>query len=146
MAIWKWSESYTVLSSSLQPLRLYSAWNSPGQNTTVGSLSLLQRIFPTQELNRESPALQVDSLPTELSGKPLAMAIYFLLIDVIIFTGQSYVCEAYSFSCLAIKKKKKSTLSNTLNHLKETLSSPVSGCRFKSTFWKCFSAQFSSVA
>ena len=26
-------------------------WNSPGQNTGVGSLSLLQRIFPTQGLN-----------------------------------------------------------------------------------------------
>ena len=79
------------------------------QNTGVGSLSLLQRILPTQESNRGllhcrqilyqlshkeaqeywsgwpipspvdlpdpgmepgSPALQVDSLPTELSGKP----------------------------------------------------------------------------
>ena len=26
-------------------------WNSPGQNAGVGSLSLLQGIFPTQELN-----------------------------------------------------------------------------------------------
>ena len=26
-------------------------WNSPGQNTGVGSLSRLQRIFPTQGLN-----------------------------------------------------------------------------------------------
>ena len=26
-------------------------WNSPGQNTGVGSLSLLQGIFPTQESN-----------------------------------------------------------------------------------------------
>ena len=30
---------------------LYGPWNSPGQNTGVGSLSLLQGIFPTQELN-----------------------------------------------------------------------------------------------
>jgi len=30
---------------------LYSPWNSPGQNTGVGSLSLLQGIFLTQELN-----------------------------------------------------------------------------------------------
>ena len=30
----------------------YSPWNSPGQNTGVGSLSLLQQIFPTQEVNR----------------------------------------------------------------------------------------------
>ena len=29
----------------------YTAWNSPGQNTEVGSLSLLQGIFPTQGLN-----------------------------------------------------------------------------------------------
>ena len=31
---------------------LYSLWNSPGQNTGVGSLSLPQRIFLTQELNQ----------------------------------------------------------------------------------------------
>ena len=36
---------------TLQPHGLYSSWNSPGQNTGVGSLSLLQQIFPTQELN-----------------------------------------------------------------------------------------------
>ena len=29
----------------------YSSWNSPGQNAGVGSLSLLQKIFPTQESN-----------------------------------------------------------------------------------------------
>ena len=28
-------------------------WNSTGQNTGVGSFSLLQRIFPTQELNQD---------------------------------------------------------------------------------------------
>ena len=36
---------------TLQPLD-YSPWNCPGQNTGVGSLSLLQWIFPTQELNQ----------------------------------------------------------------------------------------------
>ena len=36
------------MSDSLRPLGLYSPWNSPGQNTGVGSLSLLQGIFPTQ--------------------------------------------------------------------------------------------------
>ena len=40
------------------------------KNIGVGSLSLLQRIFPNQESNWGSPVLQVDSLPTELSGKP----------------------------------------------------------------------------
>ena len=39
------------MSNSLQSHRLYSPWNSPGQNTGLSSLSLLQGIFPTQELN-----------------------------------------------------------------------------------------------
>ena len=46
------SESHSVVSDSLQPHGLYSPWNSPGQNTGVGSLSLLQGIFLIQELNR----------------------------------------------------------------------------------------------
>ena len=46
------SESHSVVSNSLRPHGLYSPWNSPGQNTGVGSLSLLQGIFPTQGLNQ----------------------------------------------------------------------------------------------
>ena len=45
------SSSFSVVSDSLQPRGLYSPWNSPGQNTEVGSLSLLQGIFPTQRSN-----------------------------------------------------------------------------------------------
>ena len=99
----KWSESRSVVSNFFQPHGLYSPWNLPGQNTGVGSLSLLQGVFPTQgsdpgllhcrwilyQLTHKgspgilewnlpdpgielgSPALQADSLPTELSGKPL---------------------------------------------------------------------------
>ena len=48
---WKWSESLSVVSESLQSHGLYWLWNSPGQNTGVGSHSLLPRIFPTQGLN-----------------------------------------------------------------------------------------------
>ena len=87
-----------------------SPWNSPGQNTGMGSLSLLQGISPTQGLNPALPhstrilyhlghkgsprilewvaypslvdlpnpgiklgssTLQADSVPTELSGKPM---------------------------------------------------------------------------
>ena len=40
-----------VVSDSLWPHGLYSRWTSPGQNTRVGSLSLLQGILPTQGLN-----------------------------------------------------------------------------------------------
>ena len=39
------------MSDSLQPHGLYSPWHSPGQNTGMGSLSLLQGIFPNQVLN-----------------------------------------------------------------------------------------------
>ena len=48
------SESHLVVSDSLQPHGLYSPWNSPGQNTGVGSLSLLQT-FPTQRSNPGLP-------------------------------------------------------------------------------------------
>ena len=46
----KWSESRSVVSDFVTPWT--SPWNSSGQNTGVGSVSLLQGIFPTQELNR----------------------------------------------------------------------------------------------
>ena len=45
------SESQSVMSDSLWLHGLHSPWNSPGQNTRVGSLSLLQGIFPTQGSN-----------------------------------------------------------------------------------------------
>ena len=41
-----------------------------GQNAGVGSLSLLQWIFPTQGSNPGLPRLRVDSLPAEPQGKP----------------------------------------------------------------------------
>ena len=44
---WKWK----LLCNSLQPHGLYSPWNSPGQNTGMGSRSLLHGIFPTQGSN-----------------------------------------------------------------------------------------------
>ena len=48
---WKWkSLSHVRLCDTL-----YSPWNSPGQNTGVGSLSLLQGIFPTQGSNPGLP-------------------------------------------------------------------------------------------
>ena len=49
------TESCSVVSGSLQPRGLYSPWNSPGQNTGVGSCSLLQGIFPTQGSNPGLP-------------------------------------------------------------------------------------------
>ena len=54
---WKWKLlSHVWL---LRPQGLYSPWKSSGQNTEVGSCSLLQ------EIESKSPALQADSLPAE---------------------------------------------------------------------------------
>ena len=49
------SESHSFLSESLEPHGLSSPWNSPGQNTGVSSLSLLQGNFPTQGMNPGFP-------------------------------------------------------------------------------------------
>ena len=49
------SEHSSVMSNSFPPHRLYSPWNSPGQNTGVGSCSLVQGIFPSQGLNPDLP-------------------------------------------------------------------------------------------
>ena len=49
------SESRSIMSDSLRPHSLYSPWTSPGQNTVLGRLSLLQGIFPTQGSNPGLP-------------------------------------------------------------------------------------------
>ena len=51
----KWNESRSVVSDSLRPHGLNSPRNCPGQNTGVGSRSLLQGIFPTQGSNKGLP-------------------------------------------------------------------------------------------
>ena len=45
------TETHSIVSNCLWPHVLYSPWNSIGQNTGLGSLSLLQGIFPTQGSN-----------------------------------------------------------------------------------------------
>ena len=49
------NESHSIISDSLRPHRVCSPWNSPGQNSGVGNLSLLQGIFPTQGSNPGLP-------------------------------------------------------------------------------------------
>ena len=61
----KWSESHSVVSYSLRPHGLYSPWNSPGQNTGVGSLSPPPRGHPKPGIEPRPPVLHVDSLPAE---------------------------------------------------------------------------------
>ena len=58
------------MSDSLWPHGFYSPWNSPGQNTGVSSLSLLQWNLLNLRIKPRSLTLQVDSLPAEPPGKP----------------------------------------------------------------------------
>ena len=77
-----------VTSDSLQPHGLYSPWNSPGQNTGAGSLSLLQGNLPNPGIEPRSPALQADSLPAEPQGKPKNTGVSSLFILQQIFPTQ----------------------------------------------------------
>ena len=63
------SESCSVVSDSLRPHGLCSAWNSPVQNTGWVAFPF-SRDLPNPGIKPGSPASQADSLPTELSGMP----------------------------------------------------------------------------
>ena len=54
-------EGGSVVPDSLRLHGLYSPWNSSGQNTGVGSLSLLQASSQPRDEKPRSPALQADS-------------------------------------------------------------------------------------
>ena len=56
---------------TLWPHGLYSPWNSPDQNTGVGSLSLLQGFFPTQESNPGFPHCGLILYQLSHKGSPL---------------------------------------------------------------------------
>ena len=66
----KWSESHSVMCDSFQLHGLYSPRNSPGQNTGVRSLSLLQGIFPTQGWNPGVPHCRWILYQLSLKGSP----------------------------------------------------------------------------
>ena len=86
------SESCSVVSNSLQPLWLHSPWNSPGQNTGVGSFSLLQGIFPTQGSNPDLPCCRQISLPAEPLGKPKNTGVGSLSLLQWLFLTQESNC------------------------------------------------------
>ena len=70
------SESRSVVSDSLRPHGLCSPLNSPGQDTGVGNVSLLQGIFPTPGIEPGSPTLQADLSPNEPPEKPRQLHTY----------------------------------------------------------------------
>ena len=62
------------MSDSLQPQGLYSPWNSLSQNTGMGSLSLLQEIFPTQGSNLGLLHYRHPGALAQSSGREAALA------------------------------------------------------------------------
>ena len=73
-------ESCSVVSDSLRPHGLHSPWNSPGQNTGVGSLFLLQQIFLIQELNQGLLCCTQILYQLSYQGSPDKPAVYFIFI------------------------------------------------------------------
>ena len=90
----------------------YSPWNSPGQNTGVGSLSLLQGIFLIQGSKPRSPALQSDSLPAEPQGKPTVAVPIYISTNILFTLSPAFiVCRFfddgllfYFFECGKVQK------------------------------------------
>ena len=77
--------SCSVLSDSLQPHGLYSPLNSPGQNTGVGNLSLLQGIFPTQGSNPGLPYCRQILYQLSHKGSPIIQYSLNILKENLIF-------------------------------------------------------------
>ena len=63
-------------------------WHSPGENTGVGGLSLLQGNLPNPGIQPRSPPLQGDSLPAEPQGKPKNIGVGSLSLLQRIFPNQ----------------------------------------------------------
>ena len=85
------------MSNSLQPHRLFSPWNSPGQNTGVGSLSLLQGIFPTQGLNPGLPHCRQILCQLSPQGSPRTLE----WISYPFSRGSSWPRNRTGVSCIA---------------------------------------------
>ena len=83
------SKSRSVLSDSATPWTIYSPWNSPGQNTRVNTLSLLQQIFPTQELNWGLLHCRQILYQLSYQGSPKSP-------ELLIYFFNNYLLNAYS--------------------------------------------------
>ena len=86
----------TLWPHGLQPTKLLCPWNSPGQNTGVGSLSLLQGIFPTQEVNPGLPQI-LYQLNHKESPRKLEWVVYPFS------SGSSQLRNRTRVSCIAGK-------------------------------------------
>ena len=110
------------LSNFLRPLGLYSSWNSPGQSIGVGSLSLLQEIFPTQGLN---PGLmRCRQILYQLSHQGSPANVLFKIISLRL-CGKLYWVSRSKFIFLSLSNFRKTETCVSC----WTLSVVVGGCR-----------------
>ena len=101
------SESHSVMADSLPPHELYSPWNSPGQNTGVGSHSLLQGIFPTQGLNPGLPHCK--GILYQLSHQGSWWSIYWgsiwiVQLNILASLSQEYLIAVFIYSCFSFPR------------------------------------------
>ena len=88
------------MSSSFRLHGLYSLWNSPGQNTGVGSLSLLQGIFPTQGLNpgllhcRQILSQLRQTQIVVLKSRDITLPTKVCIVKALVFPVVTYGCES----------------------------------------------------
>ena len=96
------SESHSVVSDSLWSDGLYSPWYSPGQNIGVGSLSLLQGIFPTQGSN--PGLLHCRRILYQLSHKwsPLIAILLFITIPYYPFNSHKICSDVCVCVCVRV--------------------------------------------
>ena len=116
--LFKWSESPSVVYDSLQPGGLYNPWNSQGQNTAVGSFSLLRGIFPTQGANLGLPHYRKIFYQLSHKGSPR-------ILEWVVYpfssgsswprnqTGISYIAGGF-FTDWAIREAPSSHKANTI--------------------------------
>ena len=111
--------SCSVISDSLQPhglqpARLLCPWDSPGKNTGVGSLSLLQGIFPTQELNQGLLHCRQILYQLSYQGRPIILYVVVIFMclweEVSLGSFQSTILSHGSMKGFLLQKEDMRTL------------------------------------
>jgi len=121
------SESHSVVSDSLQPHGLYSPWNSPGQNTGVGSHSLLQGIFPTQGSNPGLLHCRQSLYCLSHQGRNVMLFCLLLPLERQLREGRDYFF--FSAMCLSLALNDEAELFALRHEQLQYWSRPVEGKR-----------------